>query len=256
MLEIRNLTAGYPGRQVLYSFSACIPAGQVTVLLGPNGCGKSTFLKTLCGILAPSGGEITLAGEDLLSLAPRTLAQRVAYLSQGRRVPDITVGRLVLHGRFPYLSYPRRYRREDYAAAEEAMARMGLSELGEVPLEKLSGGQRQKAYIAMALAQDTEVVLLDEPTAYLDAAHQLQLMDQAKLLAKAGKTVVMVLHDLPLALRGADRVLVMAEGKLRCAGAPGEVYEAGMLAAVFGIRLGRTGEGYYYIQESREGERE
>ena len=172
MVEVRNITVGYPGKTVLKNVSLAIPKGQLTVLLGPNGCGKSTLLKSLCGILTPENGQVLYDGEDLLLLPQQQLAQKIAYLSQGRQIPDITVRRLVLHGRFPYLGYPRRYRREDYACADLAMAQLGITDLADVPVQNLSGGQRQKVYIAMVLAQDTPIALLDEPTTYLDIVHQ------------------------------------------------------------------------------------
>ena len=251
MLEIRNLDAGYPGKPVLKDISLDIPTGKITVILGPNGCGKSTLLKALCGILDLSGGRILLEGEELTGLPPKLLARKVAYLAQNRQIPDITVRRLVLHGRFPYLSYPRHYRPEDHAAAQAAMDQMGISALAETPLNRLSGGQRQKVYIAMALAQNTPVILLDEPTTYLDVAHQMQMMDQARALSAQGKTVVMVIHDLSHALRTADRIVLMDAGRVAAQGTPEEVYASGRLDAVFGIKLNRvrTGTGWHYYCE-------
>lgn len=249
MLEIRNLTAGYPGHPVLSHVTLTIPRGMVTVLAGPNGCGKSTLLKALAGVL-PAQGEITLEGQPLHSLSSRERAQKIAFLPQNRPVPEITVGRLVLHGRFPYLSYPRRYRREDREAADRAMERMGIAELADRSVSGLSGGQRQKAYIAMALAQDTPVVLLDEPNAFLDIAHQMQLMAQARTLADSGKTVVLVLHDLTMALEHADRLVVMEDGRVICQGEAEKVFASGCLGTVFGVEVKRTetpeGWKYYY----------
>lgn len=194
-------------------------------------------------------------GEDLLSLPGKALAQKVAYLSQERRIPDITVGRMVLHGRFPHLGYPRRYRAEDYAAAEAVMKQMGLTELAQEPLQRLSGGQRQKVYIAMALAQSTPVIALDEPTTYLDVHHQLQMMELAGRLATDGKTVIMVLHDLTLALQAADRLVVMEKGEIAAQGTAEEVFASRRIDSVFGVRLRRmeTAEGwrYYYGGEAR-----
>jgi len=252
MLEIRHLNAGYSGELVLRGVSAQFPAGKVTAILGPNGCGKSTLLKTICGILSAADGEICLNGEDLSTLSRRDLAKIVSYLSQNRQIPDITVRRLVLHGRFPYLAYPRRYRREDHAAAEAAMEQMGIMELADHLLSRLSGGQRQKAYIAMALAQDTPVILLDEPTTYLDIRHQLQMMRQARELAEQGKTVVMVVHDLAHALAVADHVVLMESGHVVMQGTAEEVYASGRIETVFRVRLGRveTEQGcHYYCEE-------
>ena len=251
MLEIQNLTAGYPGRPVLSDISLTIPAGAVTVIAGPNGCGKSTLLKALAGIL-PSAGSVKLQGRELSGLPPKELARTVAYLPQNRGVPEITAERLVLHGRFPYLSYPRRYRKEDYAAARQAMARLGITELAERTLPELSGGQRQKVYIAMALAQDTAVVLLDEPNTFLDIAHQMQLMQHARLLAAEGKTVVLVLHDLAMALEYGDHLVIMAQGGVVTQGDAEAVYGSGALDRTFGVGVQRMGtpEGWKYYYRS------
>lgn len=239
MVEVTHLTAGYPGNTVLKDISLTFPAGSVTVVAGPNGCGKSTLLKAMAGIL-PASGEVLLNGETLLALSARHRARKAAFLPQSRSVPEITVRRLVLHGRFPYLSYPRQYGKKDHAMAEAAMEAMGITDLAERPLGSLSGGQRQKAYIAMALAQDTEIVLLDEPTTFLDIAHQLQLMDLAKALTAKGKTVVLVLHDLTLALEYADGLVVMKDGRVVSSGTAEDVFRSGCFREVFGVDLSRT----------------
>lgn len=241
MLEVKSLSAGYSDTHVLEHVDFRIPSGKVTVILGPNGCGKSTLLKALCGIILADSGQVVLDGENILTLPQRQLAQRVAYLAQSRQIPDITVERLVLHGRFPYLGYPRRYRKEDYAIADAAMKTMGVAELADELVQNLSGGQRQKVYIAMALAQDTPVILLDEPTTYLDISHQLQLMQQARMLAAQGKTVVMIIHDLPHAFQTADHMILMQDGKIVADGTPEQIYASGMISSVFGVRLCRTG---------------
>lgn len=254
MLEVKSLSAGYLDKHVLEHVDFRIPSEKVTVILGPNGCGKSTLLKALCGIIPADSGQVVLDGENILTLPQRQLAQRVAYLAQSRQVPDITVERLVLHGRFPYLGYPRRYRKEDYAIADAAMKTMGIAELANELLQNLSGGQRQKVYIAMALTQDTPVILLDEPTTYLDISHQLQLMQQARMLAAQGKTVVMIIHDLPHAFQTADHMILMRDGKIVADGTPEQIYASGMISSVFGVRLCRTGtEGgwRYYCEESK-----
>lgn len=250
MLEIRNLSAGYSGNPVFKDISLSIPEGAVTVIVGPNGSGKSTLLKALAGIL-PASGSVRLDEQDLLGLPSRELAKKVAFLPQNRTVPEITVKNLVLHGRFPYLSYPRRYRQEDLTAAVTAMAKMGICELADRSLATLSGGQRQKVYIAMALAQDTPVVLLDEPNTFLDIAHQLQLMAQAKELAAEGKTVVLVLHDLSMAMDCADSLAVLWNGTCLFRGSPEEVFLSGCLDTAFGLQVGRVqvnGRWKYYYE--------
>ena len=247
MLEIRNLSAGYPGAPVLENISLDIPQGAVTVIAGPNGSGKSTLLKALAGIL-PATGSAVLEGRELLTLSGQELARKVAFLPQNRQIPEITARKLVLHGRFPYLSYPRRYRREDEKIADEAMAQMGIPDLANRPLATLSGGQRQKVYIAMALAQDTPVILMDEPNTFLDIAHQLQLADHARSLAARGKTVVLVLHDLAMAMDCADRLAVIAEGRCVFQGLPQDAFLTGSLDRAFGVQLRRvqTPDGWKY----------
>ena len=239
MLEVKQLSAGYPGNSVLKNISLTFTKGTVTVVAGPNGCGKSTLLKAVAGIL-PADGEVFLEGKPISGLPSRLRAQKISFLPQSRRVPEITVKRLVLHGRFPYLHYPRQYGRADYAAAERAMEAMKIMDLANRPLASLSGGQRQKAYIAMALAQDTEAVLLDEPTTFLDIAHQMQMMHLAKELAAAGKNVVLVLHDLTLALEHADALVIMDKGNIISTGTPEEIFQSGCLKPVFSVDLGRT----------------
>lgn len=253
MLDVQNLFVSFPGKPILQNVSLSIPTGQVTVLLGPNGCGKTTFLKALCGILPVKGGSAFLDGQELLSLPQRERARRVAYLAQGRQIPDITVQRLVLHGRFPYLSYPRRYRSQDYAAAQAAMAQMDLEALADTPLDQLSGGQRQKVYIAMALAQDTPVVLLDEPITYLDVAHQFQLLSQAKALSQQGKTVVMVVHDIPAAMGVADHIVLMDRGQIVFQGTPEALYASGAVTGVFGMKLRRVQSEKRWVYYCEEG---
>lgn len=250
MIELRHLRAGYPGRTVLEDVSLEFRPGQVLAVLGPNGCGKSTLLRTANGLLSKLGGEVLADSVPLGSLSAREIAQKAAYLPQSRATPNITAGRMVLHGRFPYLSYPRRYRAEDHAMVRRALDWVGASELADRTLAELSGGQRQKVYLAMALAQDTETVLMDEPTTYLDVSCQLEVMALARRLAEEGRAVVMVLHDLTLALRYAHRAVLLSEGRVRQIGTPEELFQSGVLERVMGIALGRveTEEGwrYYY----------
>ena len=248
MIELKNLTVGYGDSPVLTDVTLAFPRGQVTVLLGPNGCGKSTLLKAIPGLSDRLRGEILVDGQPIGCFSSQELARRVSYLPQTRRVPDMTVERLVLHGRFPYLSYPRRYGKQDHAIARDAMAQVGITEYAHTSLPKLSGGTRQKAYIAMALAQDTDGVLLDEPNAYLDIAHQLQLMELCRGLARRGKAVVLVLHDLNLAMTHADRLAVLSGGRVIAQGSPETIFESGALEQAFGVTILRTEtpEGWLY----------
>ena len=251
MIELTNLRAGYPGRTVLEDVTLSFPPGQVLALVGPNGSGKSTLLRTALGLIPKQGGEIRVDGDKLEDLSPRQLAQRAAYLAQSRPVPNITAGRMVLHGRFPYLSYPRRYRPEDHAIAQKALEQADALDLAQRSMPQLSGGQRQKVYLAMALAQDTGTVLLDEPTTYLDVGHQQEVMATARLLASEGKAVVAVLHDLCLAMRFAHRLAVLDGGRLQGVGTPEELYQSGILDQVFSITLRRveTEDGWRYYDQ-------
>lgn len=255
MIELKNLSVGYRNRTVLTGVDLEFSKGQVTVLLGPNGCGKSTLLKTALGLLPPLEGRVLVDGRDLSEMSAGEMARKTAYLSQSRNIPRITVRRMVLHGRFPYLSYPRKYRPEDYAAVEAALEQVGGLDLADRPLDELSGGQRQKVYLAMALAQDTETIFMDEPTTYLDVRHQLEVMEVAEGLARKGRAVVLVLHDLSLALRAAHQVAVLSEGRLMARGTPEQVYESGVLNTVFGVCVHRvsTGTGYQYFCQMEKG---
>ena len=250
MIELRALSAGYRGRAVLENVSLAFPPGTVTALLGPNGCGKTTLLKTALGLLPPISGEVLYDGTPLSALPPKQAARQAAYLPQSRAVPELDARRMVLHGSFPYLSFPRRYRQSDHAAVECALAAAGATELADRPLRELSGGQRQKVYLAMALAQETPAVFLDELTAWLDARCQLDVMRTARTLADAGRAVVLVCHDLCLALRTADCAAVFAGGRLLTAGTPEAVYQSGALEKAFDVRVRRVsvdgGWQYFY----------
>lgn len=248
MIDLQHVSAGYDEREVLHNINLHIKAGKVTALIGPNGCGKSTLLKSLVRINPHSSGRILVNDRLVENYKTTELAKQIAYLSQSKNIPDITVLKMVLHGRFAYLNYPRRYRKEDYDIARKALEWVGLSDLEEEPVNRLSGGMRQKVYIAMALAQNTPVILMDEPTTYLDIYHQLKVMEMARDLANEGKTVVMVLHDLSQALRTADEIVVLCNGNVVFQGTPQEVYESGKLTEVFGVRIRKheTETGEYY----------
>lgn len=256
MIELRGLTVGYAGRPVLREVSMAFSPGQVTALLGPNGCGKSTLMKTALGLMPRLGGEILYDGVALERLTPRQVARKAAYLAQSREIPSITARRMVLHGRFPYLRYPRRYRAEDLEIARRALEWAGAGDLADRPVQELSGGQRQKVYLAMALAQETETVFMDEPTTYLDVRHQLEVMAVSRRLADMGRAVVLVLHDLSLALREADRLAVLSEGALRRLGTPEEIFGSGELDRAFGVTVRRAWTEGGWLYYCREGQRE
>lgn len=239
MMVLRNIVAGYGGEDVLKGVSFTCTPGQITVLVGPNGCGKSTLLRVAARLIRPTAGSVELDGADTAGWSNRRFAQKVALLPQSRPVPDISAGALVLHGRFPYLGYPRRYSQKDRRVARQAMEQTGVYGLAEQNVARLSGGQRQKIYLAMAMAQDTSVLLLDEPTTFLDIGCQLELAHLVGQLAREGRAVVMVLHDLNLALGCAHQVVVMREGQIAGQGTPEEVYRSGVLERVFGVKVHR-----------------
>ena len=251
MMELRQLRAGYGEHMVLDGIDLALRPGEVLALLGPNGSGKSTLIRAALGLLPLAGGQVLIDGADAAALSPRQRAQKAAYLPQTRPVPNITALRMVLHGRFPHLTYPRRFRQEDYAAAMAALEQADAACLARRPMPELSGGQRQRVYLAMALAQDAPTLFLDEPTAFLDVSHQLEVGRLAGQLARQGKAVVLVLHDLPLALSTADRLAVLKGGRLLAVDGPEALCADGILNSVFGIELGRVmtdlGWRYYYL---------
>lgn len=248
MLELNRISAGYGKQTVLNDVSAFFEKGKLTSIIGVNGCGKSTLLKAILGILPLSGGEITVDGENLLTMSRNEIAKKIAYFSQGKNTPDMTVEQMVLHGRFPYLSYPRRYSSHDREVSIKAMEIVGVAEFAHKPLYSLSGGMRQNAYIAMALAQDTDYILLDEPTTYLDIAHQLELMRLLKQLSDNGKGIVTVMHDLPLAFDFSDTLTVMNNGGIIAYGTPSEICESHIVEDIFGVKIKQVQKGKYLYE--------
>ena len=214
MIELRHITAGYGGEAVLRDFSVRFSPGKITGILGRNGCGKSTLLKTAAGLLRPMSGEVLVDGRPLGNYAPKELARQIAVLPQSREVPAITVESLVMHGRFPYLGFPRKPRPEDRQAVQRAMEQAGVEALRQKALSALSGGERQKVYLAMVLAQDTPVILMDEPTTYLDINHQFELLRLIRGLGGQGRTVLCVMHDLGQALEVCDEICLVERGTL------------------------------------------
>ena len=249
MIQLKNIAVGYGTRKVLEHIDLTINPGEVVALVGVNGSGKSTLIRTAAGLQPPMEGEILLNGRPLHEIPPRERAQELSYLAQFRSVPNITVERMVLHGRFPHLSYPRTYRQEDRDCVRAAMERSGVGELSRRLLHTLSGGERQRVYLAMALAQNTPYLFFDEPTTYLDVGRQLDLMETARTLAQEGRGVVLAIHDLCLALRGADRIVVLSEGKVCAAGTPEEIWQSGVLSRAFGVSVCRvsTPAGWRYF---------
>ncbi|MET8507769.1 ABC transporter ATP-binding protein [Streptomyces sp. NPDC004787] len=233
-----GLRLGYGDRVVAEDLDLAIPAGKVTALVGPNACGKSTALRALARLLKPSGGAVHLDGEDIAGMSSRDFALRLALLPQTPSAPDgITVRDLVARGRTPHQRWWRQWSSSDEAAVDAALAATGAADLATRSLDELSGGQRQRVWIAMALAQDTPVLLLDEPTTYLDLAHQVDVLELvAELNRGDGRTVVMVLHELNLACRYADHLVAMRDGRVVAAGSPSDIVTPELVQDVFGLR--------------------
>lgn len=235
-LATQNLSAGYANKRVLDNLSLTLPEGKIVALLGPNGCGKSTLLKCFSRLLIPQSGTLSLSGENIEQISARSLAQKLAFLPQQHLVPEgITVKDLVGYGRSPWLSLWGRLGAKDRRLVAQAMEKTQISSLADMPLTSLSGGQQQRAFLAMVLAQDTPVVMLDEPTTYLDINHQVGLMQLLRELNEQGKTIVTVLHDLNQACRYCDYLVLLAKGKVVAQGEPREVMKPELLAEVFSI---------------------
>ena len=249
MIELKSVTAGYGTHTVLKDISTCFEKGKLTGIIGVNGCGKSTLLKAILNLLPLTGGEVTIDGTGVPNLNRRAIARKAAYLAQEKNTPDMTVEQMVLHGRFPYLEYPRRYTKQDRQIVQSAMEQMGIAPLAAKPLYILSGGMRQNAYIAMALAQSTEYILLDEPTTFLDIAHQFSLMKTLRNLADSGKGIIAVMHDLPMAFTFSDRILFLHDGRVVCCDKPESICRQGMIEDIFGVSVvpSAEGQGYHYL---------
>ncbi len=237
VLQIEGLTAGYGAEAVIEGMDLALPRGKITAIIGANACGKSTLLRAMSRLLRPEAGQVLLDGAPVHAMPPRTLARRLGLLPQSPIAPEgITVLDLVSRGRHPHQGLFGRWTTQDEAAVAEALEMTGTADLAERLVEDLSGGQRQRVWIAMALAQQTDVLLLDEPTTYLDINHQVEVLDLLTDLNRArGTTVVMVLHDLNLAARYADMLVAMAGGQVVAAGPPAEILTEPMLAKVFGL---------------------
>lgn len=237
VLNAKDLTLQYDQRRVIEGLTAEIPEGKVTMIVGANACGKSTLLRGLSRLLKPAGGTVTLDGKDIHSRPARELARILGLLPQHPTAPDgILVRDLVGRGRYPHQGFFRSWSAEDDAAVQRALDATETLELAERNVDELSGGQRQRVWIAMALAQETEVLLLDEPTTYLDLAHQVEVLDLVTdLNRKRGTTVAIVLHDLNLAARYADHVIAMKGGKIVAEGTSVDVVTEDLVRDVFGL---------------------
>jgi iron complex transport system ATP-binding protein len=240
-VELRDLTFSYNHKAFIENFNADFEPGSLTSIIGPNGCGKSTLVQLIDGLLKPSSGEARIDGQATLSLSPKERARRLAVLAQSTRPPAMTVNDLVACGRYPYHSYQSGFSAEDHQMIDSALAATGITELRDHDIRRLSGGERQKAFVAMILAQDTRIIVLDEPTTYLDihACHELMgLIHQQN--CERDITIIMVIHDLDLALRYSEHILVMERGQVRFHGTVEETLASGSIEEAFHVDIRET----------------
>ncbi|KAF6575933.1 ABC transporter ATP-binding protein [Paenibacillus polymyxa] len=236
-LKTANLDIAYEDRLIVEDLNVEIPQGKITALVGANGSGKSTILKTMARIMNPKGGSVLLDGKSIHKQSTREVAKQLAILPQNPTAPEgLTVTELVSYGRFPYQKGFGSMKAEDRKMVEWAIQVTGMSEFHDRPIDQLSGGQRQRAWIAMALAQDTDILFLDEPTTFLDMAHQLEVLHLLEYLnTSEERTIVMVVHDLNHAARYAQHMIAIKKGKAEAVGTPTEVMSPDVLREVFGI---------------------
>ncbi|MBB6571204.1 ABC transporter ATP-binding protein [Kribbella sandramycini] len=236
-LHVESATIGYDKRVISRELSVAIPDESFTVIVGPNACGKSTLLRGLSRLLKPSAGQVVLDGADINSFKTKEVARRVGLLPQSSIAPDgITVGDLVARGRYPHQGFVRQWTEADEQAVLRAMRQTSVTDLSARLVDELSGGQRQRVWVAMALAQHTDIMLLDEPTTFLDITHQIELMELFTDLHHVGHTLVAVLHDLNHAARYATHLIAMKDGQVVAEGAPAEIVTADLVHEVFGLR--------------------
>ncbi|GAB2647200.1 ABC transporter ATP-binding protein [Prescottella soli] len=236
-LVAENLTLGYGDRVIVEGLDVEIPTGVITTVIGPNGCGKSTMLRALGRLLKPRAGTVLLDGKAISSMRTKDVARTLGMLPQSPVAPEgLTVADLVARGRHPHQSWIRQWSSDDEGEVARALALTGVADLADRPVDQLSGGQRQRAWISMALAQGTDILLLDEPTTYLDLSHSVEVLDLVdRMHEEMGRTVIMVLHDLNLAVRYSDHLIVMSQGRIVASGAPQDVVSAELLEEVFGL---------------------
>lgn len=237
LLKTNNIVAGYDKKIIIDGINITIPSNKISVIIGANACGKSTLLKTLSRLIQPVSGEIVLGEKKLTDIPPKQLARVLGLLPQSPVAPEgITVADLVGRGRFPYQSFFKGLGKKDYEAVEEALEIMGITNLANHSVDQLSGGQRQRVWIAMALAQQTDILLLDEPTTFLDISYQVEILDLlTDLNRNRGTTIVMVLHDINLSARYADYLFALRKGKLIAEGTPSDIITEELIKQVFDL---------------------
>ncbi|WP_407272153.1 ABC transporter ATP-binding protein [Radiobacillus sp. PE A8.2] len=237
IFQAEHIVAGYDDKTVIHDISLTVPSNKINVIIGANACGKSTLLKTMARLIKPTSGKVTLDGKPISKIPPKQLARTIGLLPQSPIVPEgISVADLVGRGRFPHQGLFSSWTKEDYEAVAEAMEIMNITELANHDIDELSGGQRQRVWIAMALAQQTDILFLDEPTTFLDITYQVEILDLlSDLNRKHGTTIVMVLHDINLSARYADNIYALYNGKLVAQGEPSKVITSTLIKDIFGL---------------------
>ena len=237
-LKAESINLSYGKKKIIKNLDIDIAKGKITILIGANGSGKSTLLRSLSRLMKPDNGQIVLNGKDIFNLSTKEVAKNLSILPQSPNAPEgMTVFQLIKQGRYPYQSLLQQWSKEDERLVNKALNETGMYDLKNRTVDSLSGGQRQRAWIAMTLAQNTEIILLDEPTTYLDLAHQIEILDLLdKLNKKEDRTIVMVLHDLNLAFRYADYIVAIKEKNIYVEGKPYEVVTPQMIRNVFDMK--------------------
>ena len=237
-LKADSINLSYGKKKIIKNLDIDIPKGKITILIGANGSGKSTLLRALSRLMKPDNGQIVLNGKDIFKLSTKEVAKNLSILPQSPNAPEgMTVFQLIKQGRYPYQSLLQQWSKEDERLVNRALKETGMYDLKNRTVDSLSGGQRQRAWIAMTLAQNTEIILLDEPTTYLDLAHQIEILDLLdKLNKNEDRTIVMVLHDLNLAFRYADYIVAIKEKNIYVEGKPYEVVTPQMIRNVFDMK--------------------
>ncbi|MDD3613882.1 MAG: ABC transporter ATP-binding protein [Caldicoprobacterales bacterium] len=235
MIKLEDISSGYNKITIIKDINISFNQGTITSIIGKNGCGKTTLLRTASNLLKPFSGKISVADKPITDYSDKELARKVSFLPQLRSVPNITVYNLVMHGRYPYLGFSRTPQKHDKEIVDRAIEEMNLASYVNKNIQELSGGQRQKVYIAMVLAQNSDIIFLDEPTTYLDINHQLEILQIVKRLKQMGKTIIMVLHDLSNALSYSDNICLMEKGQIAIYDSPEGVYKSGKIEEIFNV---------------------
>jgi len=237
-LKVQNIVSGYDKKIILKNINLEIPKNKITVIIGANACGKSTLLKTMSRLITPIKGEVLLDEKEVHKYPPKTLAKNLGFLTQSPIVPEgITVFDLVLRGRFPYTNFLKGITNEDIESVNNALEKLGISDIANAYVDELSGGQRQRVWIALLLAQETDILLLDEPTTYLDISHQIEILDVLKdLNLTLNKTIVMVLHDINLSVKYADYIFALKHGEIISEGDPEGIITEELIDQIYDMK--------------------